>query len=206
MNSKPPIRLVNRVYEVVSSNNTCVSNWGFYLFSHEFDKEFELRNKIGTIWICSLMDTMEAQQIELPKLKKEADEQGWFMLADAIDQLSNFCVLVGELLEVLSREEQIYLYDYRNQLVHAFLTSRHKDIISVKFFAKKRFEKEKIPYEEYHRICREHTGTLDSYLSTIIAKTLDRKLRYWQAVGVFQKEMSSLYQCLQDGKRIRIQV
>ena len=103
------LALASRAYEVVVTHVTCMNNWGFYLFNSEFDNEPELRNKIGTIWLCSLLDTLEAQHRFLPEIEKEALANGWPIFAYNARRLTGIGAVTSELLGILSREEQIFL-------------------------------------------------------------------------------------------------
>lgn len=205
----PFLSLANRVFEVVMSNQTCINTWGVYLFDADFDKEQELRNKLGTIWLCSLLDTLEAQYRFLPEIAREAKTNGWSSLEQACQQLEKFCVVVGEVLEMYSREEQIFLVNLRNQFVHSYLAGRHREAIPVKYCSGGKLVSETIPSDEYHAIAnRFFFGSLplDPLLSSLLSRALNRNLRYWQAVGVFQQSADTLYKVIREGKNFTVTI
>jgi len=60
------LALSNRICTTLSGAATLAENWGFYLFNFAFDFETELRNRISSIWISSLLDNLDSgkQSIE----------------------------------------------------------------------------------------------------------------------------------------------
>lgn len=201
------LALANRTYEVVVTHVTCMNNWGFYLFNSEFDNEPELRNKIGTIWLCSLLDTLEAQHRFLPEIEKEALANGWPILAYNARRLTGIGTVTSELLGTLSREEQIFLGDFRNQLVHSYLAGRHKKFITVKHCKKGLLISERLVDTEYQALIRsfhEPTRPMDQIVNPMIAKVIDRDKphRYWGALGVLQRNSEAIYLALREGRPI----
>lgn len=203
------LRLVNRLMEVVISNLSAIEAWGFYLTSDEFIKEQELRNRLGLIWVCSLFDSLEAEAKFLPAIAREGKEKGFPDIEHNAIQLSNFCILVGEVLGLYSKNEQLFLVDLRNQWVHTYLTNRHREIVSVKFYEAGKIRQEKMSWEDYHAAIRpffENGKSLDETLAPLIARALNVNLRYWHAVGAFQKNKMEIYAAMRAGKHIQILV
>jgi hypothetical protein len=203
----PFLSLANRTYEIVVSHVTCLSNWGFYLFNSEFDGEPELRNKIGTIWICSLLDTLEAEHRFLPEIEKEALANGWQILAYNARWLTGFGAITSELLGSLSREEQIFLGDFRNQLVHSYLAGRHKKFITVKHCEEGRLVSERLADIEYQALIRsfhEPPRSMDQIIQPMISKLIDRGTShsYWDALGALQRNSEAIYLALREDRPI----
>lgn len=124
-------------------------------------------------------------------------------------QLQNFCVLIGELLDLFTREEQIYLLDLRNQMVHSYFANRHREHVVVKYAVRGKLQTEKLSDSDYHAIVRSfhETGkSVDAVLAPMIARALDQKLRYWTAIGAMQKERDAIYKVLIEGKTFEIKV
>lgn len=202
------LSLANRLHEVVIGNLTCVRAWGFYLFDSEFDGEPELRNKIGTIWFCALLDTLGAESRFIPQAIKEAEDEGWESLAHNGRQLKNLCELTSELLSSFTREEQIFLLDLRNQWTHGYLANRHREKVTVKYTQNGELRSEHLPHADYAEITRAffEKGNLDATLQPIIARALDKKHRYWTAVGFLKKFEKEMYRILRDGETFNINV
>lgn len=201
------LSLANRTYEVVVAILTSVESWGIYLTSPEFDKEQELRNKVGTIWICSLLDTLDAKERFLPEIAEEAKKSGHTSLVHNCAQLQNLCALVGEVLNEFSREEQILLTDLRNQLVHGYLTNRHQAQVSVKYVSARKIVKEKIANSSYYEIVNRfylNGQPFDQTLAPLIARALNKKLRYWDAIAHFQKNREAVYSAILNRKTFEI--
>jgi uncharacterized membrane protein YcgQ (UPF0703/DUF1980 family) len=205
----PFLSLANRLYEVVVANLTAIQAWGFYLTDPEFDDEPELRNKLATLWIGSLIDTLEAESRFLPEAAKEAKEKGFVSLAHNAQQLQNFCVIVGEVLALFTREEQIFLADLRNQWVHTYFANRHRDKISVKYADKGKIVTETLTRQQYVVVMESiyRRGDLDrDILSPMVSRALDKKLRYWPVLGIMQRDKHKLYDALRQGERIEIRI
>lgn len=207
----PFLSLANRLYEVVLANVTAVEVWGFYLTSPEFDKEAGLRNRVGVIWICSLLDTLEAETRFLPEAAREAEAKGFASLAHNAHQLRNFCVIVGEVLDKYTREEQIFLADLRNQWVHTYFANRHRDAISVKYAAKGKVIMERLTGQEYFVAMsalydQAKASGLDNVLTPLVARALDQTLRYWSVMAILQRDREKMYKLLREGQRIEIRI
>lgn len=185
-----------------------MNTWGVYLFDSDFDREPELRNKIGTIWICALLDTLEAESRFIPQAIREAEEEGWHSLVHNGYQLQNLCKLTSELLGSFTREEQIFLLDLRNQWTHGYLASRHRERVSVKYAQNGAIRSEHLSHTDYAKIIRKffQQGNLDDTLKTLVERALDKKHRYWTAVGFLQKHEKEMYRILRDGETFVIKV
>ena len=203
------LSISNRLYEIIVGNLTILECWGFYLFSPDFDKEIELRNKLGVIFICSLLDTLEAEMRFLPEIEKEASELGFSSLEHNAKQLQNFCVIVGELLQHYTREEQIFMNDIRNQWVHSYFVNRHRESLNVKYVINGKIVKENIPQMDYAALLRifyENGKSLDETLQILTERTLKKKLRYLEAISKFQKDKDIIYQAIRSGEKIKISI
>lgn len=207
----PHLNLANRLYEVIVANLTTLETWGSYLTSPEFDKEPELRNKIGVIWVCSLLDTLEAESRFLPEVAKEAQARDFISLVHNAQQLQKFCVIVGEVLDVFTRGEQIFLVDLRNQWVHTYFANRHRGLIAVKYAARGKVISEKLTERQYFEAMDElwekaKVSSLDNVLTPLIARALDKKLRYWQVMGILQRDREALYKALREDQKITFRI
>lgn len=203
------LSLTNKIYEVVFGNYICFKNWSVYLFDDDFKKEKELRNKIGVIWLCSLFDTAAAGAKDLPKYIIQAESKGWNVLAENTRQISKLCTMSTELLEKLTKEEQVFITDMRNQLVHGAFNNRHNDKVSVKYFISGEFKTEKISREDYAAIIRSFhdRGDLDGVLGGIIDRFLNlSETYYWRLFGLMQNNHSVVYEYLVNDYDIKITV
>lgn len=202
------LRLANKLNEVVVGNLTCIQNWGVYLFDDDFEKEVELRNKVGTIWLCALLDTVEAESKVIDDALNKAEGCGFDSLVHNATQLKKFCRLTSELLELFTREEQIFLVDLRNQWVHGYLSSRQKEEVSVKFSKDGVIVRDKVSRLGYAEIMEGFygRGSIDQILQPLIARALDKQHLYWQAIGKIQVERDEIYRCLREDECFNILV
>lgn len=202
------LNLANRLHEVVIGNFTCINTWGVYLFDANFDDKPELRNKVGVIWLCALLDTLEAESRFIPDAIREAEKNGWDSLVHNGKQLQRLCKLTAELLNVFTRDEQIFLIDLRNQWTHGYLANRHRDRVAIKYADSGAIKFEQIPRSEYIEITRAfyEKGNLDETLKSIVDRALDKKHRYWTAVGILKRFEREMYRILREGETFNITV
>jgi hypothetical protein len=202
------LNLVNKLYEVIIGNLTCVNTWSVYLFDSDFDNEQELRNKVGVIWLCALVDTVEAELRFLPEAIAEAESKGWESLAHNGRQLQNLCKLTSELLNLFSREEQIFLLDLRNQWTHGYFSNRHREKVSVKYVSNGLIVTEKLEHADYSELVGRfyQKGNLDQTITPIISRALMQEHRYWKCVVVLQQTNEDIYRILKNGETFNITV
>lgn len=208
VNMNKHLDLVNRLYEVICGKLSCIQVWGVYLFDSDFDDEPELRNKIGVIWICSLFDTIDAENRFIPEIIREAELEGWDKLVHNARQVQNLCKMTSELLSIFTMEEQIFMFSVRNQWVHGYLSNRHRDLISVKYLQDGKIKSEKMPRSEFIKITNSFfiKGGLDTTLKPLVEKAIDKKHRYWLAISYLQKYRNDIYSALQKDELITILV
>jgi hypothetical protein len=199
------LNLANRLYEVVLGNLTCADTWSYYLFHKDFDRHPELRNKVGTIWVCSLFDTLDASQHYIPAIKNEANELGLHSIAYNCDQMQKFCAATAELLDKFTKAEQVFLVDVRNQSVHGYLNGRHQRQVSIKYLDRGNFIKEKLKHSDYADLIRPfYEFGEESVLSILLRRVLDRSLLYWRLTEGLRRQGDNLYRGIREGERFQI--
>ncbi len=178
------------------------------MFSPEFDNEQELRTRVGVIWLCSLLDSVEGERRSVASYRKKATERGLTHLVPFCDQAERFVKTVEEILSRYSRDEQLFISDFRDQIVHSWLGRRHMDHFRVRHFDGKNIVREELGMMDHAAIVRPfyETGIYDLDLPRILSRFRDLTLRYWHVViemnapGVLQQ----LQDALMNGKRFRI--
>jgi hypothetical protein len=181
---RPNIDLVTGLFTLFSDNLGIVRNWGFYLFSSEFDDEPALRNRIGVVWLTSLLDSLEGELRSLETYRRMANERGLPHLLEVCDQASLFMDCVKDISRRYSREEQIFLADMRDQLVHSWLARRHSPQFHIKYFDGDVIVKERLTPSEHADIVPPFyfADVLDVTLSALLERFRDLRLRYWHVI------------------------
>ena len=193
-------RLVGRIFEVFVGHIMLYEAWGYLSFSEKFDAEQEVRNKVFVLWAGAMIDTTEASQRFLPEIKKEAAELGLVSLVKNVDVVNRFCRLCTELIEQLTREEQIYLSDTRNQWVHSYFSNRHRPEIKVKYSQGGSVNVEKLSPQDYHSVLLGFGGrNLDEHLVRFMKLFFSGKPEYWITLKYIRKNNSQLYRTMLDG-------
>lgn len=178
------IDLINAIYCLLLDNLSCTRNWGFFMFSPEFDREIELRNRIATIWISALLDSIEGEQRSLQSYRDDAEARGLDVLLRACDDVEAFVDSVKEVLSRYTREEQFFLSNYRDICVHAWLARRHNPVSIYKHFDGTTLVREKLKTAEYDDIIRPFytQGDFHGIVRELASRFRDLHLRYWHVI------------------------
>lgn len=145
-------KIISKIFAVFSDSVNVYKNWGFYLFDKHFDKEQELRNRIGIIIIASLFDVLDIEN-KIPSYQKDAQDLNLIHLNRYCLQIIEYIEAIKEFLAQYSKEEQILIINLRNQYVHSYLSGRHSSAtIKVKYVEDGILRQENISIDEYHRI------------------------------------------------------
>ncbi len=205
---RPNIDLVAGLFSLFSDNLSIVRNWGFYLFHPDFDDELALRNRIGVIWLTSLLDSLEGELRSLETYRQMANDRGLPHLLEVCDQASLFMECVKEILRRYSRGQQIFLADMRDQLVHSWLARRHAAQFHIKYFDGQSIVKERLTPAEHANIIRPfyYAGILDETLYALVERFRDLRLRYWHVIDELASapELDQIQDEMLGGKIFRI--
>jgi hypothetical protein len=202
----PHQNLANRLYEVVSGHLILLENWGVYLTHSDYAAEFELRNKIGCIWLSALIDTAEADCRVIPEVIGKAKALGFENMVHNANELKKICAITAEFLSTFSKAEQIFLTNIRNQITHTYFGNRHNDQVQVKYVANGQYFRERMPWGEYTAIVESlsGTGTTDDALTPIITRAVDLQQRYWIYMDSLRHQREFLYRMLCGGGTIHV--
>ena len=207
MNIDAHLRLSNGIFSLFADNVTCIRTWGFYLFSPEFDAEPELRNKIGTIWLASLFDSLEGEQRTVAKYREEAMRLGYAHHVDACDQATRFFRRIEGVLRDYSKAEQLFLNDLRDQWVHSWLARRHRDEFPIKWFDGTSMVRENITRDEYYGLIRplyESPEGLDPTLFILIQRFRTKPLPYWETLHAIQPVLEGFYESIRNKQTFQL--
>lgn len=169
-----------RFLMLMMDNITCIDNWGIYFFDSDFDKERELRNKIGAIWFSSLYDSLDAERRVLEEYKKHAIEQSYTNMINLCNIVNDLFLSVTELLSSFSKPEQLFIQHFRDALVHSWLHKHHNDSFYIRYVENLTLVTEKILHKDFHDIIRPfyYSGFEDN-LESLRIRFTDTNLQYW---------------------------
>ena len=146
--------LAAKIIMLTEDGRTMANNWGFYLFSKELDSEPQLRNNITVIMVSGLLDTVEAEKRVIDKYKLEAEEKGYSNMAIWCDRAKEWCIAAQDILSLFSKEEQLFIQDRRNKLVHGWLNKTHQERFNIQYFNGEKIVQEQVSKEEYNDIIK----------------------------------------------------
>src|SRR5579863_3869934 len=159
----------NLIFQFFAEQQAVLQNWGFYLFNEQFKGELELRNKLGSIWICSLYDTLDGEERVLPELLNSSEKSASPILVHYCGQISELAKATRRFLASLSRPQQLFLQDFRNQLVHAWQINPRQARVSIKYVSGNRLIREQVDREAYHLEIRPfYEEGIDQSLAAIV--------------------------------------
>lgn len=201
--------LAGKIIGLVQNGRTMANNWGFYLFSEELDSEPQLRNKITTIMISGLMDTLEGEQRVLDEYKAEAEKNGYVNMVAWCVRTKEYCGAVQEVLNLFTKEEQIFIRSIRDQLVHGWVANPHREKISVKYFNGQEIVSEQMEREEYDDHIKVPLldvidGNIvvelifEDVLTKFTEKFVNPNLNYWKIVNKLNSKgfMDAIYKAI----------
>jgi hypothetical protein len=169
--------IANRVFQFYSAQHSSLQAWAFYLFDESFDGEKELRNKAGTIWFGSLYDTLDGELRILPDLQIAARQIGRPKLIYYADKISEMCIGVKRMFSRYSKEEQLFLYDFRCQLVHTWGSNTFQPQVQIKYVENNELRRETMSFHDYHTAIRPlyECGPPDETLWRLLSPLWQRK-------------------------------
>jgi len=177
--------VANYIYGFFNSHINFFVNWGCYLFNPEFSKDIELRNKVFCLYLCALLDSLDGRDTLLKNLENHSKEFKSQKFLHYCRGIGKFGRLIEELLRVFTKEEQILMRDFRNTLVHGWLTGTMQSVVKVIYFDGKKLRKEKIGHLDYHKIIASvHPAdtTFNEVLTTLFNKLIGENCAYWPAM------------------------
>ncbi len=190
-------KIITKAFSIFADSIGVYKNWLFYMTDKDFDKEIELRNKIGTIMLGSLFDILSYEK-KIEKFKEEARNNGLEHLNSYFNLISEYISSVKDFLSIYTKEEQLFITYQRNQFAHSFLNGRLNDEIGVKYLSGGEFIEEKITTTELHKIMQEIYSSkhIDKTLKNIIDKWFEHKSKYTSFILGFIKHEKKIYELI----------
>lgn len=194
--------VISGIFCLFNDHLNCAKNWGIYLQAKEFEREPELKNKIIAIWISSLIDPIAKEEGWLKSYLVKARSLGLIHLERYANQAQYFFQSMKNLLSTFTREEQIFITDFRNQLVHGFLAGRHGETLKVRYVSNGEFVTQDIPRQEYEEIIRSviENSTMDEVLAGLRLRFTDAKSEYWTIFRELQTNQKILHEAMRAGR------
>lgn len=199
--------LAAKVIGLVEDGRTMANNWGFYLFNRDLDAEPQLRHKISVVMISGLLDTVDAKDRAIDAHRRDAKKKGFDRIVAWCDRAKEWCVAAQDVLSLFSKEEQFFIQDMRNKLVHGWLTNTHREKVRVKHFNGETIVSEAIEREEFIDLMMVpmlgvrdgniiYQKGLDEVLEGFTRRFLNREMDYWRIVDGLNRKgfMDRVYQ------------
>lgn len=197
---------------LLAFNSGIANNWGVYLFSEDFKQESKLKNRIFCIWEVSLFDSLESEKQIVKKVLNYAKENKHISLHSLAEEIQRFISFTIDILSIYNMKEQVYITDFRDQLVHSSLNKYFNNHTTVKYIKNNELKKKKLTQEEYRDIILEFLGNnevpdeiLDD-LRTRFVKQYLKPVNYSKALAVIRNRVpiSIIRESLKKNKKIQI--
>ncbi|WP_299735755.1 hypothetical protein [uncultured Endozoicomonas sp.] len=195
--------VINRVISLFTDVKISTEAWGFYLFDQEFEKEQELRNRLGLIWISSLFDLIATETTAIAKHRKDAVDLGLKHIDEYCNQAEHLIELLKDIIEKFSVTEQLFILNLRNQYVHSYLVGRHNDSITIKFLENRKIVKRAMDHQEYHDMLLPlfEAGNLDETVQNIICRIDHQNDKFFKFLAELQQRNQELHSSINNGQQ-----
>lgn len=98
-----------------------------------------------------------------------------------VDQAEYYFSKIREAISVFSKQEQLFIFDFRNQIVHGHLKGRHVEKRPARWVENSLLHIENLPRKEFEELVRPiyERGSVDSTLTPLREKFLKSASLYW---------------------------
>lgn len=203
--SKDQNRVIGNVFCLINDHLNCTRNWGYYLLTDKYNNDPGLQGKLASIWMSSLLDPIQKEDKTLQKLRGQIAVSNLEFMGRYLDQVSEFYKSIRELLSEFSKEEQLFVANYRDQLVHSFLAGRHESTRKIRYCENGRFHRPNISRDEYEEIqsafCEGHSP--DELMAGIRKRFIDQKYAYWKILSELMINDKLIYQEMRNGHQMQ---
>jgi len=177
--SKEEIDVLNRVTLFCAATNSVTSAWLLPLYHPDFEREFEVRDRIFCLLISGLTDSAYEYKTRVNDLKIRAKKINSISCLYYLDMFEAYTALIIDLLEQIPREEMIALIELRNQWLHGNWTEAHKEKRTVYFAKDAKLVKEKITAAEYAEIIRSVFSRPKDFLTELRDRICNYRTFFW---------------------------
>jgi len=190
-------KIITKAFSIFTDSIGIYKNWMFYMTDKDFDKEIELRNKVGIIMLGSLFDILSYEK-NIEKFQEEAKNNDLNHLNSYFNLISEYISSVKDFLSIYTKEEQLLITYQRNQFAHSFLNGRLNTMIGVKYLSQGEFIEEKIITTELHEIIEEiyRSKHIDETLKNIIDRWFEHKSKYTSFILGFIENEKQIYESI----------
>lgn len=197
------INLINKVLFFFHRPYICTNNWVDYVFSEKYEKDRPLRTKSAILILTSLLDVVSSHDKKIEDLKNEAVSFNYGYLVRYCEQATEFKSSILELFRLYTKEEQVFLQDYRNQLVHGYLNGQNEKIIKIKYVSDTgTIEVKNICAVEYNKLINNihDRGLFGDVSLELIGRFINKDLKFWKIWQEYSSIHSELYRNMQCRK------
>lgn len=197
------IDLINKICLFFHRPYICTNNWEEYIFSETYEKDRPLKTKSAILILTSLLDVISSHNKKVKALKSEAVRLNYNYLVRYCEQATEFKNSILEIFWLYTKEEQIFMQDYRNQIVHGYLNGQNEKRFRVSFVSNNgNVEVNTISANEYREIISEvhNRGLFGDIALELVNRFANKDLQYWKIWSEYSNIHSDLYQSMQCRK------
>ena len=203
MNTKNQhIKLINKIYSLFNTPYICTNNWAVYLLSDNYQGDRPLITKAMVLLFTGLLDVVTSHRKKIDDFRNEAVSRNQLYLVRYCQQSYELVDSIIELWGALTEEEQIFIQDYRNQLVHGYLNGQNEDNIRVKCIKNGELYVKSMPEREYRLLISKihERGLFGDVVLELVMRLMNNKYKYWKIWNEYSDKHTEIYENMLTGK------
>lgn len=163
------------------------------MFNHQSEPENHLKILTGTIWFCSLYDSIDARDRVLSEYMVIAEANKYKNILKWCDVADELFSSISQLLSSFTKGEQVYIQAVRDTLVHGWLHKRNCNEFYIHYVEKNAYIKQRVSKEAYTKITLPYyeKGWAKS-IDNFSHRFLDLNLDLWVKLN-FLKDNAEIY-------------
>ena len=132
LNTLKDIAIINLVLTLHSDHQMFIKSWGEFIHGKELNLPNELKNRVFCIWFSGVLDTINEKEAQLENLREQCNDRNLVNCLSLLDEFEELVEAIIESVKTIDFENQLVIKHYRNTLVHARVSSVHRQIINLK--------------------------------------------------------------------------
>ncbi len=172
------------------------------MLSDKYQGDRPLITKAMVLLFTSLLDVVSSHSKKIDGFKNEAVSKNQLHLVRYCKQSYELVDSIIELWSAFTEEEQIFIQDYRNQLVHGYLNGQNEKHIRVKYIKNGELNVKSMPEREYRLLISQihERGLFGDVVLELVMGLMNKKYKYWKIWDEYSDRHAEIYENMLSGK------
>jgi len=182
----PELTVTARVQILCFALNSVTSAWGFPLIAKEFEKEWELQNRLFTLMVYGLLDAVREYRSRINGIRIEAKKINSLSCLFYLDVFSKHISNLAHFLEMFSVDEALLISELRNQRCHGRWTEMMSEKRTTLYVENGELRKLILKAATYNeRFVKILKSNPDDALSPLRKRFIHRRTYFWVYDRIF---------------------